>query len=157
MSLKHPQKNTRTKTKSPIVPGLCPLAPFGYPVAQVESFNLNYTSSSTLGYLTYVMQNKQTSSGLSNVSAPLAFNKAESYKVPIFGDVGLDRATRMAFNDKNLLGVPDSPESTTAKFNQWFICDINGGMVYPSVVWSSSDKAPQLSSCIKVDVIRIFA
>lgn len=87
----------------------------------------------------------------------MAFNNADSYKVPIFGTVGVDGATKVAFNDKNHLGVPESSASTNAKFNQWYICDINGGMVYPSVVWSSGDKAPQLASCIKVDVVRAFA
>ncbi|CAG8983079.1 hypothetical protein HYALB_00006107 [Hymenoscyphus albidus] len=139
------------------VPGLCPLAPFGYPIAPVESFNLNYTSSPTLGYLTHEITNKRTSSGLANRSAPMAFYSADSYKVPIFGTAGLDGATKVVFNEKNFLGVLGDSRSGDGKFEQWYVCDINTGIVYPSVVWSSGDKAPQLASCVKVDVMRAFA
>ncbi|CAG8959684.1 hypothetical protein HYFRA_00001589 [Hymenoscyphus fraxineus] len=122
-----------------------------------ESFNLNYTSSPTLGYLTHEITNTRSSSGLANKSAPMAFNSAESYKVPIFGTAGLDVATKVVFDEKNFLGVLDDSGSGDGKFDKWYVCDINTGIVYPSVVWSSGNKAPQLASCVKVDVMRAFA
>ena len=90
------------------------------------------------------------------MSTPMALNNWGSYEVPMFGYATLDDATEVAFNDGNLLGIPEY-----GAYDKWYICDINGGgdlaSTYPSVVWNLGDAAPQLASCLKVDIIRVFA
>lgn len=96
----------------------------------------------------------------------MAFNNADSYKVPIFGYADLSGATQVSFNSQNMLGVPEVASSSdlemagSASYDKWYICDLQGGdlaATYPSVVWNMGGAAPQLGSCLKVDVVRVFA
>jgi len=104
------------------------------------------------GYLTYELKNRQTSNGIANVTAPMALNNKGSYHVPTFGYASFDTATKVSFNERNYLGTPDG---VNAKYDKWYICDIDGGLTYPSIVWSSGSATPQLSSCVKVIIMRV--
>ncbi|KAH8891621.1 hypothetical protein GQ53DRAFT_823637 [Thozetella sp. PMI_491] len=155
------------KGKQRPFPGLCPLANLSYGIFPLEFFNLNYTSSSgadeNIGYLTYELINRSTASGPANQSASMQLNNKDSYSVPLFGYAQRSDATLVEFNNQNKLGVlalPDQtgkiPVASTATFNKWHICDIDSGIVYPSLVWATSESTPSLPSCIKVDIIRVF-
>jgi len=161
------------KGKQGPFPGLCPLASLTNTIYPIEIFNLNYSSGSiadttidTVGYLTYELINRETGTGISNVSAPMAFDNEVSYEVPIFGYAGLDSATKVVFNEDNLLGIPGNLSNTAssanfdATYDKWYVCNIDGGDLvssYPTAVWSLGDVAPGLASCVKADIIRVFA
>ncbi|EPE36430.1 hypothetical protein GLAREA_05768 [Glarea lozoyensis ATCC 20868] len=96
------------KGKQGPYPGLCPLAQLRYPISDLEAaFNLNNTSSQTrnTGFLTYELKNRQTSNGIADVKAPMAFNNKGSYQVPVFGYASFDTASKVSFNEKNYLGT----------------------------------------------------
>jgi hypothetical protein len=82
----------------------------------------------------------------------MAFNNKGSYQVPTFGYAGYDTASKVSFNEQNYLGTPDG---SNVKYSNWYICDIDGGLIYPSIVWSSGSAAPPLSSCVKVNILRV--
>jgi hypothetical protein len=83
----------------------------------------------------------------------MAFNNKGSYQVPVFGYASFDTASKITFNEKNYLGTL---EGSKAKYDKWYICDIDGGLIYPSIVWSSGSATPPLSSCVKVDILRAY-
>lgn len=94
----------------------------------------------------------------------MQLNNKDSYAVPLFGYAQLSDATLVAFNSQNKLGVPAVSDKTgmalaasSAKNDRWYICDIDSGIVYPSLVWATGNAAPPLSSCSKVDIVRVFA
>lgn len=85
--------------------------------------------------------------------APMAFNNKGSYQVPIFGYTSFDTASKVSFSEKNFLGLI---EGSNAKYDKWYVCDIDGGLTpYSSIVWSSGPETPPLSSCIKVNIQKV--
>jgi hypothetical protein len=94
----------------------------------------------------------------------MQLNSKDGYGVPLFGYAQIGDATPVAFNTKNHLGIPvpsskssSATEVSSVTYDKWHICDINSGIVYPSLVWATGDVAPPLSSCTKVDIVRVFA
>jgi len=84
----------------------------------------------------------------------MAFSNKSSYQIPTFGYASFETASKVSFNEQNYLGTP---EGSNAKYDKWYICDIDGGLTYPSIVWSSGPATPPLSSCVKVDILRVWS
>src|SRR5579871_3750417 len=92
------------------------------------------------------------------------YNPSSNIAIPMFSPTS-ENAQIVDFNDNNNMYIPAGgddmlvPPNTNAPPNltRWYVCETNVGYNYTTLAWLlGDDSLPENSSCVKVDVKRVF-
>lgn len=112
------------------------------------------------GILTWTLQTSTL-----NVSSSAAFNYdiTSNLAVPILSP-GSDQPTLVAFDSCDDLAIQayvpgkNDTQGVTKAFNRWYACNTTyTSYTYNNLAWGLGKGAPDNESCVKVNVMRVFA
>jgi hypothetical protein len=144
------------------IEGLCLDGPISPTNAPYSTFRFNTSSFSTQGYLAYSLP---VNGGTFIVPEPmqLSYNPTSNVAVPLFEPsysgtaVGFDSSNKMYIQGFIDDTVTPPAVNVVKSYYRWYVCQTYVGYAYTTLAWVMGIHSPENPSCVKVDVVRVFA